>query len=97
MAIVKNPLPRVACAGAFAAPIVIAPVVGISAGLGAGSRTVADPCTQVNTNGSASLQCGTVGTPGVGGYGGFGGGCSTPYGTYQNCIVQQGIPRASRR
>ena len=27
----------------------------------------------------------------------YGGGCTTPYGTYQNCIVQQGIPPASRR
>jgi hypothetical protein len=103
MAIVKNPLLRLGCAGAFAAAIIIAPVVGISAGPGAGSRTVADPCTQANTNGSVSLQCGGAGqsvlAPGAGGippYGG--GGCVTPYGTYQNCIVQQGLfPPASRR
>jgi hypothetical protein len=93
MAIVKNPVIRVAFAGAFAAAIVIAPVVGISASPGAGSRTVADSCTQVKTNGSVSLACGVVGTPGVGSYGGYSGGCTTPYGTYQNCIVQQGMPR----
>jgi hypothetical protein len=82
MAIVKNSVLRVACAGAFAAAIIIAPVVGISAGPLAGSRTVADVCTQVNTKGSVSLQCGVGGTQGVGGYGG---GCVTQYGTYQNC------------
>jgi hypothetical protein len=84
---VKSSVLHVACAGAFATAITIAPVVGISAGPLAGSRAVADPCTQVNTNGSVSLQCGVGGTQGVGGYGG---GCVTPYGTYQNCIVQQG-------
>lgn len=97
MAIVKIPLLRVACAGAFAAAIIIAPVVGISAGAGAGSRSVADPsssgsgggCTQVNTNGSFSLQCGVGGPQGVGGYGGYGGACTTPYGTYQNCVDQR--------
>jgi hypothetical protein len=97
MAIVKNPLLRVACAGAFAAAIIIAAAVAISAGAGAGSRTVADPsssgggggCTQVNTNGSFSLQCGVGGPQGVGGYGGYGTGCRTPYGTYQNCEVQR--------
>ena len=87
--IVKSSVLRVACAGAFAAAIIIAPVVGISAGPGADSRTVADPCTQVNTNGSVSLQCG--GAPqGVGGYSG---GCTTPYGTYQNCMLRQGPRR----
>jgi hypothetical protein len=92
---VKSSVLRVACAGAFAAAIIIAPVAGISAGPLAGSRAVADPCTQVNTNGSVSLQCGVVGgTQGAGGYGG----CVTQYGTYQNCNVQEGIfPPASRR
>ena len=84
MAIVKNRVLRAACAGAFAAAIIIAPVVGISAGPLAGSRAVADPCTQVKTNGSVSLQCGVGGTHGAGGYGG----CVTQYGTYQNCNVQ---------
>jgi hypothetical protein len=83
--IVKSSVIRVACAGAFAAAIIIAPVVGISAGPLAGSRTVADPCTQVNTNGSISLQCGVGGTQGVGGYGG----CVNQYGTYQNCSAQR--------
>jgi hypothetical protein len=81
--IVKSSVLRVACAGAFGAAIIIAPVVGVSAGPLAGSRTLADPCTQVNINGSVSLQCGVGGTPGVGGYGG---GCVNQYGTYQNCM-----------
>jgi hypothetical protein len=87
--IVKSSVLRVACAGAFAAAIIIAPVVGVSAGPLAGSRTVAAPCTQVNMNGSNSLQCGVSGT--LGGYGGYGGygGCVTQYGTYQNCIAQR--------
>ncbi len=92
--IIKNSVLRVASAGALAVAIIIAPVVEISAGPSAGPGTVADPCSQVNTNGSASLYCGVGGTPGVGGYGG----CVTQYGTYQNCIIQQGIiPPASRR
>jgi hypothetical protein len=87
--IVKSSVLRVACAGAFGAAIIIAPVVGISAGPLAGSSTVAAPCTQVNMNGSISLQCGVSGTQGYGGYGGYGG-CVTQYGTYQNCIAQRG-------
>ena len=82
-------------AGAFAAAIIIAPVVVTAAGPSAASRNVADVCTQTNTNGSVALQCGFGGAPGVGGYGGYGGGCVTPYGTYQNCLVQEGLPRAS--
>ena len=93
MAIVKNSVMRVACAGAFAAAIIIAPVVGIiSTEPSADSRTVADPCTQVNTNGSVSLQCGSA-PPSVGG---SSGGCITPYGTYQNCMIQRGPRRLVR-
>jgi len=96
MAILKSRLVRGAYAAAFAAAVVVAPAAGLS--VTAQSRTVADPCTQVNTNGSVALQCGAGATPGIGGYGGYGGGCTTPYGTYQNCIVQQGgFPPASRR
>ena len=61
--IVKDSVLRVASAGAFAVAVVIAPVVEISAGPLAGSGTVADPCSQVNTNGSASLYCGVGGNP----------------------------------
>ena len=78
-------------AGAAAA-ILIAPVVGISAGPGADSRTVAAPCTQVNSNGSVSLQCGGA-PPNVGSSGSFSNSCVNAYGTYQNCIVQQGPAR----
>jgi hypothetical protein len=84
MAIGSIPV-RAACIGAFAAAVVIAPVVGIIAGSGADVRTVADPCTQVSTGGSVSLQCGTQ--P-IGPSPNYTGGCATPYGTYQNCIVQ---------
>jgi hypothetical protein len=92
MAILNIPV-RATCAGAFAAAIVITPVVGISAGAGADFRTVADPCTQVNTSGSVSLQCGSQRVIDSGRYSG---GCTTPYGTYQNCIVQLGPPGARR-
>ena len=86
MAIVKNSVLRVACTGAFVAATIIAPVVEIiSTEPGADSRTVADPCMQVHTNGSVSLQCG--GTPPS--VGGSSGSCITPYGTYQNCNIQQ--------
>ena len=83
MAIVEIPV-RAVCAGAFAAAIVIAPVVWIAADPGAHSRSVADVCSQVSTNGSVSLQCGT---PPVGGPPGYTGGCVNAYGQYQNCIV----------
>jgi hypothetical protein len=88
MAIVKSSVLRVACAGAFAAAIIIAPVVGISAGSGGDSRTVAAPCAQVNTNGSVSLQCGGA-PPNVGSSGSFSNNCVNAYGTYQNCVTQQ--------
>jgi hypothetical protein len=83
---------RAGGAGAFAAVIVAALVVAIFAGSGADVRTVADPCPQINTSGSVSLQCGTRpgGPPGP-----YSGGCTTQYGTYQNCIIQL-RPRGSR-
>jgi hypothetical protein len=99
MAIVKKSALRVVCAGAFGAAIIAAPVLGASLHPSAGSTTLADVCAQTTTNGSTSVQCGFGGSPGASGFPGFGGnlnsGCLTPYGTYQNCLVQEGLPRAS--
>jgi hypothetical protein len=89
---VQHAARRAACAGAFAAAIIIAPAVGMSAAPSSGSRTIADVCSQVTTNGSVALQCGVTGPQGGGNYTG---GCVTQYGTYQNCLVQEGLPRAS--
>jgi hypothetical protein len=89
MAIGKSSVLRMVCAGALAAAIIIAPVVGVSAGLGSDSRTVAAPCTQVNTNGSVSLQCGGA-PPNVGNSGSFSNSCVNAFGTYQNCMSQEG-------
>jgi hypothetical protein len=83
---------RAACVVALAAAIVIAPIVGMGAGAG-GFRVVADPCTQVSSNGSVSLQCGSQS---VGSSGGYRSGCTNAYGTYQNCIVQLGPPGSRR-
>jgi hypothetical protein len=46
-------------------------------------------CAQGNINGAVGGQ--SIEAPGAGGIPPYSGGnCTTPYGTYQNCIVQQG-------
>jgi hypothetical protein len=46
-------------------------------------------CAQGSINGAVGGQ--SVEAPGAGGIPPYtGGSCATPYGTYQNCIVQQG-------
>jgi len=80
---------------AFVAAIVIAPAVAVAAHPRADVDVLAQPCTQVSTNGSVSLQCGTP-SGGYGGPGDFSGGCMNAYGTYQNCVAQLGPPGTRR-
>ncbi|HEY7051169.1 MAG TPA: hypothetical protein VH496_03410 [Mycobacterium sp.] len=67
---------------AFAAAILAAAIAAISNETDV--HAFADPCTQVTTNGSAALRCGTQNIGGVP----YTGGCTNAYGTYQNCIVE---------
>jgi hypothetical protein len=76
---------RAAWAIAFPAIVTALMIGGIYASPHGDFRTVGQPCTQVSTNGSVAIQCGTQGG---GGAGGDFGGCTNAYGNYQNCVVQ---------
>jgi hypothetical protein len=77
-------------AGAAAAAIAAAPAASADpmSCVSAGGATQCQTPGNVQINATPPVQ-----TAGAFGYGGYGGGCTTPYGTYQNCVVQQGIPR----
>jgi len=89
--------------------VVLLVAVGAAASLAAAPLAAADSsndcqssagvtvCAQGAVTGAGGGQ--SVVAPGAGGIPPYSGGeCTTPYGTYQNCIVQQGIiPPASRR
>ena len=82
---------------------VVAAVVGISVAAPAAADSPNDcqsaaGVTVCAQGGVTGVSGGQSSTP-IGGIPPYGGGdCTTQYGTYQNCIVQQGIiPPASRR
>jgi hypothetical protein len=83
-------------------------VAAAAVGISVAPPAAADPANNCQSSGGVTV-CAQGDVTGAGGGspsavapgGGIppysGGQCTTPYGTYQNCIVQQGFPPASRR